>query len=167
MDLVIALHPVLSNWKLTLYNESVYLAIYKFSTKSVMSGVSWWRHITIGSVLRHGFITGTKYCVIYFFQIGKYTSCIEIAITIRSSSTEYGTSQVFHKQMKPCKAVLARATKWEYLNNSTEWWPLFHQRCGGGGGGNQHCGSTLTIERTKEYPHNAAIVTCEFVWVLW
>ena len=29
-----------------------------------------------------------------------------------------------------CVDGLARATLWEYLNNRTQWWPLFHQYCG-------------------------------------
>ena len=46
----------------------------------------------------------------------------------------------------------ARPTLSEYLNNSTQWWPLLN--CGGK---NQPCGSNLAMERTNRYPHNVAI----------
>ena len=55
--------------------------------------------------------------------------------------------------------VLVRSTLWEYLNNSTQWWHLFHQ----------HCGGTFITERTKEYPHNVVIAAslCVVVYMYW
>ena len=41
------------------------------------------------------------------------------------------------------------ATLWEYLNNSTQWCPLFRQYCGGK---SQHCGSTLQWRERKGIP---------------
>ena len=86
------------------------------------------------------FVNYAKYCFLMNKNMRNLTNKREVSVIYKGLSFK----MVFGNMLCSlcvcvcvcvCVCALPRATLWEHLNNSTQWWPIFHQHCGGGGGG--------------------------------